>query len=290
MSRQNQMEQITNGLGVIQLGRNLSGGSLLSAQRDAKIQQERNKRLDEEKPTTAGTVGQDISDPQNSASPAPDIADQARVVQGYNGTEFGPRDENYGKGPSGINWMKSKLLDEARGEASNDSPSEDSQLMGMPKAEADAIEAGGSVETVIDGDSMTTVIKPRPEDTTPPASRTQQPDFVERNGFNEHQAAVVAGSQYEEDGERANTNPSEVDKAQQFLKERVGRIKFPAERRNLPGTEENPGNEDISDAPTLPSPVDGKPVLDLRDYYTVEGTGDEPLDLEAIRARSIPQI
>ena len=153
--------------------------------------------------------------------------------------------------------------------------------MGAPKEEADAIASGGSVETVIDGDNVTTTIK----DATPPASRTQQPDF------NGEAPEGTSDSQTAEDGERANTNPSEVDKAQAFLKEKVGRIKFPKERKNLAGTEENPGNEDISDAPTLPSPVDGNPVLDLRSYYEgVENTGNQPLDLDAIRKNSVPAI
>ena len=218
MSRQNQKEGHRNAYGVYQVGRNLSGGSLFGEQRDAKIQQERNKRLDEEQPTAAGTVGDDSSQPQNGSSSAPDVADQGRIVKGFNGIEFGPRDENYGKGPSGINWMKSKLLRQA-GESSNDSPSEDSQVMGMPKDQADAIEAGGSVETVIDGDSVTSTIT-RPEDVTPPASRTQQPEFEPASAMSPSESATAAGEQYEEDGERALTLPSEVTEKRESLLEK----------------------------------------------------------------------
>ena len=91
--------------------------------------------------------------------------------------------------------------------------------MGMPKDQADAIEAGGSVETVIDGDSMTSTVT-MPEDATPPASRTQQPDFEPASAMSPSESATAAGDQYEEDGERALTLPAEVASEAQSLFEK----------------------------------------------------------------------
>ena len=120
--------------------------------------------------------------------------------------------------------------DKAKEETSNDSPSEDSQVMGMPKDQADAIEAGGSVETVIDGDSMTSTIT-RPEDTTPPASRRQQPNFTSASEatkattqYDEENSSSspVTPEQAGEDASRAYTLPvdvtdEKVDKAQSLF-------------------------------------------------------------------------
>ena len=306
------MREVTNSLGVRQVGRDLGGGSLLGGMPNFKEAMQKFSSIDQEPSTAAGTVGDDSSQPQNGSSSAPDEADQVRIVgkpaMGARQQEFANRPGNFGGKepdtadlvspmyadsnraaeraeildaptltPMGLRAIKDKYLAMAKSEAS----SSDAQVMGAPKEEADAIASGGSVETVIDGDNVTTTIK----DATPPASRTQQPDF------NGEAPEGTSDSQTAEDGERANTNPSEVDKAQAFLKEKVGRIKFPKERKNLAGTEENPGNEDISDAPTLPSPVDGNPVLDLRSYYEgVENTGNQPLDLDAIRKNSVPAI
>ena len=68
------MREVTNSLGVRQVGRDLGGGSLLGGMPNFKEAMQKFSSIDQEPSTAAGTVGDDSSQPQNGSSSAPDEA------------------------------------------------------------------------------------------------------------------------------------------------------------------------------------------------------------------------
>lgn len=276
MSRQNQTDRFINSLGVFQVGRNLGGGALIpkpgpmSDQIDGIVDDLRNVPTVPGQPNTASleqkgsgilNAGDRILAPgEDDSGDAKDggksltnksEAKQRSARRSRLGTlfgrmddsdderfDFGEPDENYGKGPSGVNYMKPLDTDEAKQRQQDmeflsaerrypmDIQRVRDKVMADAKAQAKKYGQAGPPEEASDADDQRSAGE-LAEDQTAPASREQQPELGEdgevlygANDLDQHGFAKTSvpsiwdpktGTYISfEDWSRANTNPIEV--------------------------------------------------------------------------------
>jgi len=273
MSRQNQMEKITNSLGVVQVGRNLGGGSLIpklepmADEKDEVMDDLRDVPTVADKPYTLALQMDGDSDPYGNEVGEDDSGDamdgggslpnkseakQRSARRSRLGTlfgrmddpdderfDFGEPDENYGKGPSGVNYMKPLDTDEAKQRQQDmnflsaervfpmDIQRVRDKVMADAKAQAEKYGQAGPPEAAPDAGDANDGGGELPEDQTAPASREQQPELgddgevlygandLDQQGFAKTSVPSIwdpkTGTYISfEDWSRANTNPIEV--------------------------------------------------------------------------------